>query len=86
MIDFAFIEAVAASLSLALRHELAHGLPSEWNGSAATGEELQRLCRRAALRLFVDLDGRTMLDLALQKITSELDIRVPSSSDSVAGG
>jgi hypothetical protein len=37
-------------------------------------DDLQRLCRRAAWQLMFDLDGQSLLDLALAKLSVEQDL------------
>ena len=67
MVDLEFADAVASALKLAVIS--ARG--GEASLLAGSADEVQRLCRRAAWQLLFDLDGRSLLDLAMAKLAAE---------------
>jgi hypothetical protein len=70
MLDSRFADTVASALSAAVASVQGEG--RSW--SADQPEDVQRVCRRAAWQLLFDLDGQSMLDLALAKISAEQEL------------
>jgi hypothetical protein len=70
MLDLQFTDRIASALTYALT--------SAQQDSAVSADlakdDVQRICRRAAWQLMFDLDGQSLLDLALAKLSAEQDL------------
>jgi len=71
MLDVQFTDTIATALNAAMvtAQQGANDAPTDLRP-----DELQRLCRRAAWQLMFDLDGQSLLDLALAKLSAEQDV------------
>jgi hypothetical protein len=71
MLDVQFTETIASALNAAMltAKQGANDAPAN-----LAPDDLQRLCRRAAWQLMFDLDGQSLLDLALAKLSAEQDL------------
>jgi hypothetical protein len=71
MLDVQFTDTIATALNAAMvtAQQGAKETPADLRP-----DELQRLCRRAAWQLMFDLDGQSLLDLALAKLSAEQDL------------
>ena len=71
MLDVQFTDTIATALNAAMvtAQQGANDTPADLRP-----DELQRLCRRAAWQLMFDLDGQSLLDLALAKLSAEQDV------------
>jgi hypothetical protein len=71
MIELAFVDAVATSLSVALVAIKGTGIDTEPLELLDSPNTVQRICRMAAMQLLTDFDGKTLLDIALDKLQAE---------------
>jgi hypothetical protein len=71
MLDVEFTDTVASALSVALVDAQKRDPVS----SNESPDYVRRVCRRAAWQLLFDLDGQSLLDLALAKLSAERDLR-----------
>jgi hypothetical protein len=71
MLDVQFTDTIASALNAAMT-----SAKQGANDSSADlrADDMQRLCRRAAWQLMFDLDGQSLLDLALAKLSAEQDL------------
>jgi hypothetical protein len=76
MIDMVFVDKMASVLAYTMTTSRPGGLASPWKGIEGTPAEMQLMCRRIALQLYVDLDAHVLLDLALAKY--EADRQLPA--------
>jgi hypothetical protein len=67
MFDLEFADSVAS----ALKHAVVSVRGSEDGLSERAPDDLQRICRRAAWQLLFDLDGKSLLELAMAKLAAE---------------
>ena len=67
MVDLQFADTIAS----ALRSAMVAAQDGDRSLSERGPEYLQRVCRRAAWQLMFDLDGQSLLDLALAKLSAE---------------
>jgi len=70
MVDLQFTDRIASALSCALTSAQQDSAVS----SGLAKDDVQRVCRRAAWQLMFDLDGQSLLDLALAKLSAEQDL------------
>jgi hypothetical protein len=71
MLDVQFTDTIASALSAAMTSAQQGASDSPADLKA---DDVQRLCRRAAWQLMFDLDGQSLLDLALAKLSAEQDL------------
>ena len=66
MLDVQFTDTIASALNDAVVSVQAR------DSALPTGpDDLRRICRRAAWQLLFDLDGQSLLDLAISKLSAE---------------
>ncbi len=71
MLDVQFTNTIASALNAAM---LSAKQGANDTRAEFAPDDLQRLCRRAAWQLMFDLDGQSLLDLALAKLSAEQDL------------
>jgi hypothetical protein len=71
MLDVQFTDTIASALNAAMTSAQQGASDSSADLKA---DDVQRLCRRAAWQLMFDLDGQSLLDLALAKLSAEQDL------------
>ena len=71
MLDVQFTDTIASALNAAM---LSAQQGANDSSSDLRPDDVQRLCRRAAWQLMFDLDGQSLLDLALAKLSAEQDL------------
>jgi hypothetical protein len=62
-----FVDKMASVLAYTLATSRPGGDASPWRGIEGTPAEMQLMCRRIALQLYVDLDAHVLMDLAFAK-------------------
>ncbi len=70
MLDMQFTDTIASALNVAV----ASVRGSDKALAEGGRDDVQRICRRAAWQLLFDLDGQTLLDLAMAKLSAEHDL------------
>jgi hypothetical protein len=65
------VRTVEAALAYAIATTEEEGAPDEWDGFRDAPEAVQSFCKRVAQNLLLDLDGRMLFDLALEKLCAE---------------
>jgi hypothetical protein len=71
MLDVQFTDTIASALNAAM---LSAQQGADDSSSDLRPDDVRRLCRRAAWQLMFDLDGQSLLDLALAKLSVEQDL------------
>jgi hypothetical protein len=74
MLDVQFTDTIASALRCAMK-----STPKE-NGESLGDEDVSRICRRAAWQLMFDLDGQSLLDLAMAKLSAEQDLALDKAA------
>jgi hypothetical protein len=69
--DMTFVRTVEVALAYAIVTTAEEGAPDDWDGLRDAPEAVQSFCKRVAQNLLFDLDGRMLLDLALEKLFAE---------------
>ena len=76
MLDLTFTNSVSTALATALTRAVNDSDVESFGNVMGDHAGISRLCRRAAFQLLFDLDGQTLLDLALQKLSVEMELQL----------
>ena len=71
MLDVQFTDTIASALNDAVV-----SVQPKDSVLSAGSDDLRRICRRAAWQLLFDLDGQSLLDLAISKLSAEESLPV----------
>ena len=80
MVDLDFTETVSAALASSFVAAQGAANVAILPCSEDQAAQLQRICRRAARQLLFDLDGKALLDLALEKLAAEHQMKAAGLS------